>query len=338
METVLSNDNQVLDRTSLKAKMRAAVIAAPRTVALVEVSVPEPGPNEVRVRVEGCGVCASNLAVWEGQPWFRYPMEPGSGGHEAWGTVDRVGRDVTALRPGDRVAMLSYNAFAEFDTAPEDQAIKLPRILADRPCPAEALGCSENIFRRSDVRPGHWVAIVGVGFLGALLTARCSRVGARVIAISRRQYALELARRFGAAATVPMDDHQRIIETVAGLTDGQGCDRVIEAVGKQWPLDLAAELVRERGRLVIAGYHQDGPRQVDMQSWNWRGLDVINAHERDPRIYIEGMRRAIERIAAGQLDPSPLYTHTFPLAGLADAFEATSRRPEGFMKSLVVMR
>ena len=79
-----------------------------------------------------------------------------------------------------------------------------------------------------------------------------------------------------------MHDHWQIIERVRELTGGTFCDRVIEAVGKQWPLDLAAELTREGGRLVIAGYHQDGPRQVNMQLWNWRGFDVVNAHERDP--------------------------------------------------------
>ncbi len=89
------------------------------------------------------------------------------------------------------------------------------------------------------------------------------------------------------------------------------CDRVIEAVGKQWPLDLAGELTRERGPLVIAGYHQDGPRQVNMQLWNWRGLDVINAHERDPARLHRGHARARSRPSRrGRLDPSPLLTHT----------------------------
>ena len=78
------------------------------------------------------------------------------------------------------------------------------------------------------------------------------------------------------------------------LTDGRWCERVIEAVGLQWPLDLAGELTGERGRLVIAGYHQDGPRQVNMQLWNWRGIDVINAHERDPQRYVDGMRAAVD--------------------------------------------
>ena len=119
------------------------------------------------------------------------------------------------------------------------------------------------------------------------------------------------------------------------LTEGQGCDCVIEAVGAQWPLDLASELTRERGRLVIAGYHQDGPRQVNMQLWNWRGLDVINAHERDPKVYVEGVQAAVEMVASGRLDPTPLYTHRFALDRIPDAFNAMKERPQNFMKALV---
>jgi len=169
-----------------------------------------------------------------------------------------------------------------------------------------------NIFRRSEIRPGQTVAIIGIGFLGALLTRLASQAGARVIAISRRSFAFEVARELGAAESILLNDHWRIIEQVKAMTGGKGCERVIEAVGKQWPLDLAAELTRERGRLVIAGYHQDGPRQVNMQLWNWRGLDVINAHERDPNVYLEGMRAVVDAIGEGKLDPSALYTHLRP--------------------------
>ena len=118
-----------------------------------------------------------------------------------------------------------------------------------------------------------------------------------MIAISRRPFSLDVARAMGAAETIAMEDHDAIIEQVKELTGGLFCDRVIEAVGKQWPLDLAAELTRERGRLIVAGYHQDGPRQVNMWLWNWRGLDVINAHERDPKIYIQGIREAVDAVA-----------------------------------------
>jgi len=110
---------------------------------------------------------------------------------------------------------------------------------------------------------------------------------------------------------------------------------VIEAAGKQDSLDLASELTSERGRLVIAGYHQDGPRQVNMQLWNWRGLDVINAHERDSQVYVAGMREAIAAVESGVLDPRPLFTHTFKLAELPQAFAALERSPEGFVKALI---
>jgi threonine dehydrogenase-like Zn-dependent dehydrogenase len=110
---------------------------------------------------------------------------------------------------------------------------------------------------------------------------------------------------------------------------------VIECTGKQTPLDTAGEIVRERGRLVIAGYHQDGPRQVNMQLWNWRGLDVINAHERDPRVYVDGIRRAIRAVEGGLLNPAALFTHSFPLQRVGDALNMVTRRPDGFMKALV---
>jgi threonine dehydrogenase-like Zn-dependent dehydrogenase len=171
--------------------------------------------------------------------------------------------------------------------------------------------------KRSDIKAGQTVAIVGIGFLGALLTRFASDAGARVIAISRRPYSLEVARSMGAAETIAMDDHWQIIERVKELTGGVFCDIVIEAVGKQWPLDLAAELTRERGRLIVAGYHQDGPRQVNMQLWNWRGLDVINAHEREQQVYIDGISAAADAVANRVLDPTPLYTHRYALEQLA---------------------
>jgi threonine dehydrogenase-like Zn-dependent dehydrogenase len=155
--------------------------------------------------------------------------------------------------------------------------------------------------------------------------------------VSRRPFSLEVARAMGAAETIAMDNYGGIIGEVKELTGGAFCDRVIEAVGKQWPLDLAAELTRERGRLIVAGYHQDGPRQVNMQLWNWRGLDVINAHERDPKIYVQGMREAVDAVASGRLDPDPLYTHSFPLHRLGEALEATRDRPDGFLKALVTL-
>src|SRR4051794_36800757 len=105
------------------SRMQAAVVAAPCQVRMARVPVPEPAPGQVRVRLEGCGVCGSNLAPWEGRPWFKYPLAPGELGHEGWGRVDALGENVTKFQEGDRVAVLSYRAFAEFDLAAEEAVI-----------------------------------------------------------------------------------------------------------------------------------------------------------------------------------------------------------------------
>ncbi|HEX2134753.1 MAG TPA: zinc-binding dehydrogenase [Microvirga sp.] len=317
--------------------MRAAVVAAPGRLHIAQVERPEPGPGQVRIRLEGCGVCASNLTPWAGPDWMRFPTEPGGLGHEGWGVVDAVGEGVEGVAAGERVAALSYRAYAEYDLADASAVVPLPESLAGQPFPGEPLGCAMNILRRSDIQAGHTVAIVGIGFLGAILTRLATDLGARVIAISRRPYSLAVARDMGAAVTLPMDDHHRIIGQVKEITNGSFCDRVVEAVGKQWPLDLSAELTRERGTLIVAGYHQDGPRQVNMWLWNWRGLDVINAHERDPKVYVQGIRDAVAAVASGRLDPRPLYTHQFPLHRLDEALNATRDRPDGFLKALVTV-
>lgn len=316
--------------------MRAAVLTGAGKLMIQQVPLPEPGPGQVRVRLEGCGVCASNLTPWAGPEWMQFPTEPGALGHEGWGVVDSVGEGVSGFDRGDRVGFLSGKAYAEYDVADVAQAVKLPEALEDMDLPLEPFGCAFNIFRRSDIRTGQTVAIVGIGFLGAILVKLAASAGARVIAISRRDESLELARKMGAAETIPMHDHRHIIERTRELTDGTFCDRVIEAVGKQWPLDLSAELTREGGRLIIAGYHQDGPRQVNMQLWNWRGFDVVNAHERDPTVSLQGMREAVEAIECGLIDPKLLITHRYPLERLGEALDATRDRPGNFVKAVVV--
>lgn len=329
-----------LDRPSrpiARRLMRAATVTAAGTAELREVEIPEPGPGEVRVRLEGCGVCASNIPPWEGRPWFSYPMPPGQLGHEGWGTIDALGDGVTRLAVGDRAGFLSERAYAEFDVTSEDRVVRIPADLAGVPFPAEPLGCAMNIFARSCISAGQTVAIVGFGFLGALLTQLATRAGATVLAIGRRPFALESARQCGAAHAIPLDEHHAIIRRVSDLTGGRFCDVVIEVTGKEWPLNLSGELTRERGRLVIAGYHQDGMRSVNVQLWNWRGLDVINAHERETSVYVDGMSRAIKAVRDGRMDPQPLFTHRYSLEQFGDALNAARDRPDGFMKALIVM-
>ena len=317
--------------------MRAAVLEGPQRFSVAEVPLPEPGPGEVLIRLEGCGVCASNVEPWEGQPWSTWPGAPGGMGHEGWGRITALGEGVEGLSVGDRVTALTERSYAEYDVARADMVVPLPASLDEMPVPGEPVACAMNIFARSDVRPGQTVVIVGIGFLGAILTRLATDAGARVIAVSRRAETLDLARRMGAVETIPMDDHWRIIEDVRRLTEGRMAERVIECVGKQWPLDLAGELVAEGGRLVMAGYHQDGPRQVNMQMWNWKGIDIASAHERDPAVRVAGLRAAVDAVASGRLDLAPLLTGDYPLEDLGAAMAATRDKPGGFVKAWVRM-
>src|SRR4051794_4643688 len=111
-------------------RMRAAVLTGAGKLMIQQVPLPEPGRGEIRVRLEGCGVCASNLTPWEGPEWMHFPTEPGALGHEGWGVVDAVGEAGGGIAVGDRVAMLSGKAYAEYDIAEASQLVKLPDALA----------------------------------------------------------------------------------------------------------------------------------------------------------------------------------------------------------------
>lgn len=318
--------------------MRSAVLLEPRRFDIDSMEPPAPGEGEVLLKVLGCGVCGSDMGPWKGIQGLTYPMQPGAPGHEVFGTVQAVGPGVQGLAAGEAVTALSYRAYAEYDIARAADIVPLPPSLAGRVVLGEPLACAVNVSRRAGVAEGDVVVLLGTGFLGALLLQLLRVPGApaprRVITVSRRKLSPEMADRLRIDESLTYDDdvHNR----VGGETGGNMADVVIEATGKQRPLDLGAELTRVRGRLVVAGYHQDGPRTVNMQLWNWRGIDVINAHERDPEIYMRGMEEGVRLLAAGGLDLAPLITHTFPLKDINRAFSTAEERPEGFLKSVVL--
>jgi threonine dehydrogenase-like Zn-dependent dehydrogenase len=317
--------------------MIAAVLTKPQTFELKTSTAPTITEDQVKIKVEGCGICASSIPVWQGREWFSYPLEPGSPGHEGWGIVEETGEKITKVKPGDRVAFLSNHSFAEYDISTEGSLVKLPGTMTSHPFPAEPLGCAMNIFERSDIRSGDTVAIIGIGFLGALLCQLTKHAGARVIAISRRSFSLDYAKEYGADYEIPFTSTWEVANKVSELTGGVFCEKVIEATGKQEAIDLATEIVAEGGRLMIAGYHQDGLRQVNMQKWNWKGIDVINAHERASAKYLRGMENAVKAVEEGLLRPGHLYTDVLSIDELNKGFELTNSRPDGFMKALITM-
>lgn len=315
--------------------MTAAVLVSPRRFELQEFEIPGVGSDEVRIRVEYCGICSSNLAPWKGAPWFSYPFPPGAPGHESVGMVDQLGASVVGLKVGEYVSVLGNSGFAEFEIAKAHCVVPIPGEHHKAPFLGEPLGCAINIFRRAQIRKDEWVAIVGVGFLGTILLQLCLDAGAKVIAISRRLSALKTAEKMGASLAIPIGDSAHLLEAVLNVTGPPLCHVVIEAGGVQETLDIASTLTGTRGRLVIAGYHQDGLRSVNMQEWNWRGIDVINAHERDQAVYIEGIRLAVEAVAANRIRLEGLVSHYFPFQQIENGFQALEQRPEGFVKGVV---
>ncbi len=74
---------------------------------------------------------------------------------------------------------------------------------------------------------------------------------------------------------------------------------------------------------------------MNLQSWNWRGIDVINAHERETAVYVRGLRAAVDAVATGTVDLDQLVTHREPLEDAGRAFELALERPDGFLKAVV---
>jgi 2-desacetyl-2-hydroxyethyl bacteriochlorophyllide A dehydrogenase len=300
----------------------------------VALSLQPPAPGRVRLALHGSGVCASNLPSWEGRDWFDYPLASGELGHEAWGVVDAVSDDVVDLAVGERVVCLGQRGYATHDEVEAADCVKLPEQVAG--FPGEPVACVMNIAERCGEVRGRRVAVLGAGFLGVLLVNRLKAAGAEVTVVSRRPTGRDAAAAMAADRTLDLEQAEAEAEQVGGFFDGGRYDVVVEATGKQASLDLATRLVREMGRLVIAGFHQDGPRSIDMQLWNWRGLTVINAHERQPERYRQGLRAAVEAVANGELDPQRLITHRLPLENLGEAMQLTRQRPDGFLKAVVV--
>lgn len=314
--------------------MKTSVIESPLNFVIRETDSPDVGNDDVLVRLEGTGVCASNLPVWEGRQWFTYPLEPGAPGHEGYGIVAAVGADVSDLIPGDKVAMISFHAFAEYDKAAVSNVVKLPDSINGKPFPGEPAACAVNVFKRSDIRKGQRVLVIGAGYLGCLVVQLAKNEGAEVAVVSRRKTSLDYASLAGADHLIGFDDYYRTIEKIRSVFP-DNINRVIEATGVQSSIDLATEVIDVRGKLVIAGYHQDGLRNVNMQVWNWKGIDVINAHERDPKIYIDGMKEAISYAERDVLQPERFITHRVEFSEINNAFRLLKGRPENFLKAVI---
>jgi L-iditol 2-dehydrogenase len=313
--------------------MRQAVLTGPGEFTIVELPVPEIGPDEVLLRVAACGVCASELDIYQGAAGHAsYPWRPG---HEVSGVVERAGERVAAPAPGDPVAAFVTTAgYGEYVAVPAAHCFPAGDVPLELAL-GEPLACAVNAVELAGIALADDVVIVGAGFMGQLALRLVQLRGPRqVIVADTRDDALARAAAAGATATVN-PAREPLADTVRELTDGAGADVTVEFTGTQGALEVIGSCTRMSGTLVIAGYHQGPPRQVPLADWNWNAFRIANAHFRDEATILRGMRAGMRLVTSGRLSLEGLVTHRFPLATIDEAFQTAIEKPEGFVKATV---
>lgn len=284
------------------------------------------------IRVTQCGLCSSEVDQWLGRSG-RFPIEIG---HEVAGVVEEVapGRDCR-LNVGDHiVSWVPGGGLTEFMVIETRHAIPVrPGITF--PAAAEPMSCCVNAVELAAPKMGADVVIIGTGFISRLIQRLSVLKGARsVIVAGRRPEALARAAYRGATRVVNLHS-ESLADMVATGTEANGADVTYEATGAEEALTLAGRVTRISGTIAIVGYHQGEPRAIDLAHWNERAFRIANAHFRDIATILAGMETAIDLINSGQLDPSDLLTHRYPLDDVPGAFRDAVNKPEGFVKAVI---
>ena len=320
--------------------LAARLHAAGRPLALDDVPVPDPGPDEVRVRVRAAGVCGTELHFTEGL--YAPSRSPMTLGHEAAGTVDAVGSAVEGWAEGDRVAVYYYlfcgacrwcvrgrqnlclaprgvlafaadGAFAEHVVVPAHCLVRLPHSLDfSQAAPLCCAGTTAiHALTEARVEVGDVVVVQGAGGVGLATVQEARRRGAVVVAVSRDAARREAALVAGAAAAV---DPAGLPGAVADLSGGQGADVVVEMAGVTATLRAGVAVLGKRGRLVLVGYSADSLTVSPL------GL-VVSEQSVVASVgcTLAELGDAVALAAAGQLTPP--VTGTLPLAEVNTALD-----------------
>ena len=315
--------------------MKAAVVKGPGQFEIVEMPAPDIAAEEVLVKISVCGLCMSEYPLWLDGTAMGRQM-----GHEAVGVVVKVGGAVKGLKAGDRVSGIFDKCFAEYAVAPCANIVKVPDNLLDYEAISEPLACMASAVERVRIKPGDSVAMVGTGYMG-LVAMQLFHVGGadKIIAVDTRGEGLANALKFGAAEAWLPDDIPARYKLTAWQGDlfAQGLDVVFEATGTPQGLALAGDMVKPHGTLLVAGYHQSGGgfRNVNMELWNWKGITVVNAHERRVAHLVDCCRNALGLVSEGKLNVEPLYTHRYGLDEINAAFADMKNKPQGYVKGFV---
>lgn len=265
--------------------MKALLLSEYKKLEVVDMPLPEVGPEDLLVEVKACGICGSDIHGWDGSSGRRIP--PLVMGHEAAGVVSQVGSAVTGFKVGDRVTFDStvscgrcsacrkgsinlcenrqvlgvscsefrrHGAFAEFVVVPQNISYLLPEDLPfEYAALIEAVSIAVHAANRTPVKLGDTAVVVGSGMIGLLVVQAIRLAGcATVIAVDLEDNKLELAQELG--ADVGLNPKKcDVVAEVKRLTGGKGADVSLEVVGATPTVKMAIECTRKGGAITLVG-------------------------------------------------------------------------------------
>jgi 2-desacetyl-2-hydroxyethyl bacteriochlorophyllide A dehydrogenase len=331
--------------------MKAAVLVEPHRFEVRDVPVPALGPSDALIRVERCGICGTDMHMFNGHyAADKLPIIPG---HEFSGTIAALGADVTHLTTGMRVVadinigcgncfycrhneilncaevrqigISRDGGFAEYVAVPTRLVIPAsPDAAFDLLALVEPVACVVRAARKADVRFGQSVVIIGAGPIGNLHIQMMRLVGAApIIVIEPSTQRAELAKQAGADAVITEPAMAR--ETVLSMTGGRGADVVIESVGLPKLYQQALTLIRPGGHIAafgITGATDTLPLPL---------LDTV-LREYSLKGSVAGMGEdmhdALTLVTHGRFDLKAFRDAGYKLADIQQAFEDVPKRPE----------
>jgi len=309
--------------------IRVQETGGPEKLAIQDVPIPDPGPDQVRIKVQAAGLNYIDVYFRTGLYKTSLPFTPGM---EASGVVDAVGDRVEDVSPGDRVAYaMNMGAYAEYAIAKAWQLIKLPDGV-DFPMGAAAMlqGMTAHYlaFSTFALQRGQTALVhAAAGGVGLLLVQIAKRIGARVIGTAGTEEKASLAREAGA-------DHVILYKTqdfeteVKRLTEGRGVDVVYDSVG-QATFEKSMNSLTRRGMAVLFGQSSGPVPPIDLSTLNARGSIYVTrpglAHYIANEDELEWRAGDVLKwIASGKLKVR--IDRSFPLEAAADAHRALESR------------
>ena len=317
--------------------MPAALATGLKRIECDEIPVPDPVPGKVLVRTDLASICGSDLhIVYMGWNVHEFPLMHGYPGHEGVGRVVDAGG--TEFAEGDLVLtapnIWQSQVFAGYQLIEPHFLLKLPgdvpptHLLMAQQLGTVVFGC-----RRLPPLLGQTVAIIGQGSVGLFHDFMLRRLGAhRIIAIEPVPERLAAGRAMGINEAVDVTG-RRATEAVLDLTNGEGADLVIEAVGSVETLNQALQIVRPLGRIALFGL----PPTMEKVPFDWdtffrKRLDMHTVFGAQDEPGLPAFQLAVDFIARGEIDMAPFVTHSFPITRIQEAFDLASSKEDGALK------